>query len=230
VAIGTRMHDAQNGDEEQDGEGHIGTDEGRGEDRGQDGKGGRGGMGERGEEVGDGAGEGRAHEGGEAERPDAGGGRGVVLAPSGPSVPFAASRGPRIPWRRGAAPTVSQVGACRVGRARRRRGCRRRRASAQGGVAQARERRGLDLAHALAGEPELLADLLQDAWGSPSRPWRVTRMVRVRGLSASAYRSMDAAFSSWQGMLPGTTLPWPTAQNPFGNLEPVRFDRDTAEL
>ncbi len=38
---------------------------------------------------------------------------------------------------------------------------------AQGGVAQTRERFGLDLAHALAGEPELLADLLQGAWGCP---------------------------------------------------------------
>jgi len=230
VAIGTRMHDAQNGDEEQDGEGHIGTDEGRGEDRGQDGKGGRGGMGERGEEVGDGAGEGRAHEGVQAERPDAGGGRGVVLAPSGPSVPFAASRGPRIPWRRGAAPTVSQVGACRVGRARRRRGCRRRRASGAGGGAQARERRGLDLAHALAGEPEALADLLQGAWGLPVEAVAGDEDGAGAGIERVGDRSMDAAFSSWQGVLPGTTLPWPTAQNPFGKLEPVRLDRDTAEL
>jgi len=38
---------------------------------------------------------------------------------------------------------------------------------AQGGVAQAREGFGLDLAHALAGEPELLADLLQGARGRP---------------------------------------------------------------
>jgi len=36
---------------------------------------------------------------------------------------------------------------------------------AQGGVAQARERFGLDLAHALTGEPELLADVLQGARG-----------------------------------------------------------------
>ncbi len=52
--------DAQDGDDEQDGEGHIGTDEGRGEDRGQNGKGRRGGMGQRSEEAGEGAGEGRA--------------------------------------------------------------------------------------------------------------------------------------------------------------------------
>jgi len=61
----------------------------------------------------------------------------------------------RVPWRRGASPTVSQVeasgggGGGVVGEP-----------VAQGGVAQAREGFGLDLAHALTGEPELLADLL----------------------------------------------------------------------
>ncbi len=66
------MHDAQNGDEEQDGEGHIGTDEGRGEDRGHGVKGWGGGMGQRGEEGGEGSGGSREREGGEAERLDAG--------------------------------------------------------------------------------------------------------------------------------------------------------------
>jgi len=74
AAVGTRMHDAQNGDEEQDGEGHVRADEGRGEDRGQDGKGRGGGMGQRGEEGDERSGESRAHEGGEAARPDAGAG------------------------------------------------------------------------------------------------------------------------------------------------------------
>ena len=230
MTIETGPHDAQDSDSEQDGEGHVRADEGGGEGRRQVGEGGRGGRGQRGEEGDERAGEGAEHERGEAERPDAGGGRGVVLAPSGPSVPFAASRGPRIPWRRGAAPTVSQVGACRVGRARRRRGCRRRRASGAGGGAQARERRGLDLAHALAGEPEALADLLQGAWGLPVEAVAGDEDGAGAGIERVGDRSMDAAFSSWQGVLPGTTLPWPTAQNPFGKLEPVRLDRDTAEL
>ena len=63
-------HDAQDGDEEQDGEGHIRADEGDGEDGGHDVEGGRGGMGQRGEDGGDGAGEGAEHEGGEAKCPD----------------------------------------------------------------------------------------------------------------------------------------------------------------
>jgi len=37
--------------------------------------------------------------------------------------------------------------------------------AAQGGVLQLSEGLGLDLAHALAGEPEVVADLLQGAWG-----------------------------------------------------------------
>ena len=70
----TRPHDAQDGEDEQDGAGHVRADEGGGEDCGQDGEGGHGGMGERGEEADEGAGESREHEGGEAERPDAGAG------------------------------------------------------------------------------------------------------------------------------------------------------------
>ncbi len=50
----------QDGEDEQDRQGHIGADEGGGEDRGQDSEGRRGGMGQRGEEGGDGAGESRA--------------------------------------------------------------------------------------------------------------------------------------------------------------------------
>jgi len=50
--------DAQDGDDEQDGEGHVRADEGGGEDGGHDMKDGRGGMGQRGEDGGDGAGEG----------------------------------------------------------------------------------------------------------------------------------------------------------------------------
>jgi len=53
MAVQTGPHDAQNGDDEQDGEGHVRTDEGGGE------------------EGGEGAGEGAEDEGGEAERPDA---------------------------------------------------------------------------------------------------------------------------------------------------------------
>jgi hypothetical protein len=76
VAVQTRPHDAPDGAGEQDGEGHIGTDEGGGEGRRQDGKGRRGGMGQRSEEDGEGAGESREHEGVQAERPDAGRERG----------------------------------------------------------------------------------------------------------------------------------------------------------
>jgi len=72
VAVQTRPYDAQDGEDEQDGEGHIGTDEGGGEGRSHDGEGRRGGMGQRSEEGGDGAGEGAEHEGGEATCPDAG--------------------------------------------------------------------------------------------------------------------------------------------------------------
>jgi len=36
VAVRTGPHDAQDGDDEQDGEGHIGPDKGRGEDGGHD--------------------------------------------------------------------------------------------------------------------------------------------------------------------------------------------------
>jgi len=72
--------DAQDGDDEQDGEGHIGTDEGGGEGRSHDVEGRRGGMGQRSEEDGEGAGEGAEHEGGEAERPDAGAGLSVGYA------------------------------------------------------------------------------------------------------------------------------------------------------
>jgi len=80
VAVQTGPHDAQDGDDEQGGEGYIAADEGGGEDGGHDVEGGRGGMDQRGEEGGDGAGEGGEHEGGEAERPDAGtGGLSQVL-------------------------------------------------------------------------------------------------------------------------------------------------------
>ena len=74
VAVQTGPHDAQDGDGEQDGEGHIGADEGGGEERGHDMEGERGGMGQRGEKAGDGAGEGAEDEGVEAERPDTGAG------------------------------------------------------------------------------------------------------------------------------------------------------------
>ena len=77
MAVQTGPHDAQDGDGEQDGEGHIGADEGGGEGRGHDVEGRRGGMSQRGEEGGDGAGERREHEGGEAERPDTGAGLSV---------------------------------------------------------------------------------------------------------------------------------------------------------
>jgi hypothetical protein len=73
VAVQAGSHDAQDGDNEQDGEGYIGTDEGGGEDRDQDSEGGRGGLGQRGEE----AGEGREHEDGEAKCPDTGAGMSV---------------------------------------------------------------------------------------------------------------------------------------------------------
>jgi len=43
VAIETGQHDAQDGDDEQDGEGHIAADEGGGEDGGHDVEDGRGG-------------------------------------------------------------------------------------------------------------------------------------------------------------------------------------------
>jgi len=71
MAVQTGPYDAPDGDDEQDGEGHVRADEGGGEDRGHDVEGCRGGMGERGEDGGDGAGEGAEHEAGEAERPDA---------------------------------------------------------------------------------------------------------------------------------------------------------------
>jgi len=53
VAVQTRPHDAQDGGDEQDGEGHIGADEGGGEDRGHDVEAGRGSLGQRGEEADD---------------------------------------------------------------------------------------------------------------------------------------------------------------------------------
>jgi len=59
MAVETGPHDAQDGDEEQDGEGHVRADEGGGEDGGHDVKGGRGGMGQRGEEADEGTGESR---------------------------------------------------------------------------------------------------------------------------------------------------------------------------
>ncbi len=74
VAVQAGSHDALDGDNEQDGEGHIRADEGNGEDGGHDVEGGRGGMGQRGEEGDERTGESRAHERGEAERPDAGAG------------------------------------------------------------------------------------------------------------------------------------------------------------
>jgi len=70
-------HDAQDGDDEQDGEGYVCADEDGGKDGGGDVEGGHGGVGQRGEEGDEGAGESRAHEGVEAERPDAGAGVGV---------------------------------------------------------------------------------------------------------------------------------------------------------
>ncbi len=78
MAVQTGPHDAQDGNGEQDGEGHIHADEGGGEDGGHDVEGRRGGMGQRSEKVGDGAGEGTEHEGAEAERPDVRAGVGVV--------------------------------------------------------------------------------------------------------------------------------------------------------
>jgi len=56
VAVWTRPHDAQDGAGEQDGEGHIGTDEGGGEGRRHDVEGRRGCMGQRGEEGDEGTG------------------------------------------------------------------------------------------------------------------------------------------------------------------------------
>jgi len=47
VAVQTRPHDAQDGGDEQDGDGDVRADEGRGEGRGHDVKGGRGGRGVR---------------------------------------------------------------------------------------------------------------------------------------------------------------------------------------
>jgi len=72
VAVQTGPCDAQDSDDEQDGKGHVGADEGHGEERGHDVEGGRGGMGQRGEGGGEEAGEGAEHEGAEAERPDVG--------------------------------------------------------------------------------------------------------------------------------------------------------------
>ena len=69
--------DAQDGEDEQDGKGHVRADEGGGEDCSQDGKGWHGGMGQRGEEGGEGAGEGAEDEGGQAKCPDAGTGLSV---------------------------------------------------------------------------------------------------------------------------------------------------------
>jgi len=100
AAVGTGPYDAQDGDDEQDGEGDVRTDEGGGEDGGHDIEGGRGGMGQRGEEADDGAGESREHERGEAARPDAGTGWVSVIrrlqrlaCPSGD-----AARLCRVPW------------------------------------------------------------------------------------------------------------------------------------
>ena len=70
MAVQTRPHDAQDGGDEQDGEGHVRADEDGGEDGGHDVEGRRGGMGQRSEKVGDGAGEGTEDEDVEAERPD----------------------------------------------------------------------------------------------------------------------------------------------------------------
>jgi len=77
VASETGPYDAQDGAGEQDGEGHVRADEGRGEDRGHGVKGWGGGMGQRGEEGDERSGESREHEGGEAARLDAGAGLGV---------------------------------------------------------------------------------------------------------------------------------------------------------
>jgi len=59
AAVGTGAHDAQDGGDEQDGEGHVRADEGGGEDRCHDVEGRRGGMGERGEDGDEGASESR---------------------------------------------------------------------------------------------------------------------------------------------------------------------------
>ena len=159
--------DAQDGDDEQDGEGHGRADEGGGEDGGHDVEGRRGVMDERGKDGGYGAGEGAEDEGVKTEHPDTGAGLSVGHV----SLPW-------LVWPvRGAAPSTRPLatrglayiiagkdvsgggvsgggGGGVVGKP-----------VAQGGVAQARERFGLDLAHALTGEPELLADLLQGARG-----------------------------------------------------------------
>jgi len=84
VAVRTGPHDAPDGDDEWDGEGHIAVDEGGGEDGGHDVTGRRGVMGQRGKEGDEGAGEDAEGEGGEAARPDAGAGVGVgqVLPPA----------------------------------------------------------------------------------------------------------------------------------------------------
>jgi len=74
MAVRTGPHDAQDGGDEQHGEGHGRANEGGGEDGGHDVEDGRGVVGERGEDAGDRAGEGAEHEGVEAERPDAGAG------------------------------------------------------------------------------------------------------------------------------------------------------------
>jgi len=81
MTVQTGPHDAQDGDDEQDGEGHIRADEGGGEDGGHDVEGRRGGMGQRGEQAGDGAGEGAEDEGGQAKYPDAGAGLSVGHVP-----------------------------------------------------------------------------------------------------------------------------------------------------
>ncbi len=80
MASETGPYDAQDGAGEQDGEGHVRADEGRGEDRGHGVKGWGGGMGQRGEEGDERSGESREHEGGEAERLDAGAGLSVGQA------------------------------------------------------------------------------------------------------------------------------------------------------
>ncbi len=162
MAVQTRPQDAQDGDGEQDGEGHIGADEGGGEGRSHDVEGRRGGMGQRSEEGGEGTGEGAEHEGVEAERPDAGAGLSVGHV--------------SLPWLvcpvRGTAPSMHPLatpgltdsiagsdvsggdvsgggGGGVVGEP-----------AVQGGAAQARERAGLGLLHGLARQPEAAADLL----------------------------------------------------------------------
>jgi len=179
VAVQTGPHDAQDGDDEQGGEGHIRADEGGGEERGHDVEGGRGGLGQRGEEGGDRAGEGAEHEGGEAERPDTGAGLSVghvsllwrvyLVRGVAPSTRPLAARGltDSIAGEGVSGEGVSGEGVSGGGVSGGGGGVVVGKPVAQGGVAQARERCGLDLAHALTGEPELLADLLQGARGRP---------------------------------------------------------------